>query len=70
MPTADKYNPEGRNLIALDGEAADVQLEGGVRLNWLRLAHLRHMQWGTETGRNGERAEVLDAAFDELEVRR
>ena len=70
MPTADGPDPVLWVTIP-DDERGEVyaawQMEG-VRAR--RAAHLRHMQWDTEAGRNGERAEVLDAAFDELEVAR
>lgn len=70
MPTADRYDPEGRGLIALDREAADARVGLAARGAGASLLISRLTQWDTEAGRNGERAEVLDARFDELEVRR
>lgn len=70
MPTADAYSPNDRDLIALDGEADDARAGRVARRKELRLHGHRTLQWNTKAGRKGERAEVLDAAFDELEVAR
>ena len=70
MPTAD--GPDPVLWVALpDDERGEVyaawQMEG-VRAR--RLDMLRESQWIFKEARNGERAEVFDAAFDELEVAR
>lgn len=70
MPTAD--GPDPVLWVALpDDERGEVyaawQMEG-IRARRLEL--LRESQWTFKAARDGERAEVLDAAFDELEVAR
>ena len=70
MPTAD--GPDPVLWVALpDDERGEVyaawQMEG-VRAR--RLEMLRESQWIFKEARNGARAEVFDAAFDELEVAR
>lgn len=71
MPTADAYNPEGREpWIAVDGETEDARAARHVRRREMRLVRLRHTQWVSEVGREGALAPELDEDFDELEVRR
>lgn len=70
MPRADAHDPV--LWVALpDDEPDEVyaawQMEG-VRAR--RLDLLRESQWATEVGRAGALRATLDAAFDELEVRR
>ena len=70
MPTAD--GPARETWEALpDDERDEVyaawQMDGVRRR---RLEALRESQWIYREARNGERAEVLDAALDELEVAR
>lgn len=70
MPRADGPDPVPWGALP-DDERGEVyaawQMEG-VRAR--RLEMLRESQWSTEVGRAGALRATLDAAFDELEVRR
>lgn len=70
MPTADAYVPVPWVALPDDerGEVYAAWQLGGVRAR--RLESLREAQWATEVGRAGAVRATLDAAFDELEVRR
>ena len=70
MPRADGAARETWDALP-DDERDDVyaawQMDGVRRR---RLEILRESQWIFNEARNGERAEVFDAAFDDLEVAR
>lgn len=69
MPRADAYDPVLWVALPDDERCALLKRDAdGVKARRLEL--LRESQWATEVGRAGALRATLDAAFDELEVRR
>lgn len=69
MPTADGRALLPAEVVGFD-DLRDAASTDNARAKERRLESLRESQWMSEVGREGAARTMLDAAFDELEVRR